>query len=348
MPDPTTPNLALFVPLNGADVNSWDIPANFNFNLLDMALCASVSVPLTNVPVVLSSAQYNCAFITFTGVLTGNVDVTFPAIGRSYVLTNSCTGSFTVTCKIGVGASIVLRPSSPRLVVTDGTNVRIVNTDQTINVQSFTVAGAATYTPTSGMTRGIADLVGGGGGGGGAIGDATRTAGGGGGGAGGFSRKYFTAADIGVSQSVVIGAAGTGGGLGGSGGNGGNTTLGSTICRANGGSGGSGASPTAGAVGGLGGVVTNAVGDITVPGSAGFTGVGTDSGAFLQVSTVGGQGASGSFGAGGRGQTSYSNQSGFAAVGNGAGGGGGVAVSAAGVAGGVGTAGMMVIIEFIT
>ena len=112
-----------------------------------------------------------------------------------------------------------------------------------INIQVFTTSG--TYTPTPGMKQCIVEVVGGGGGGGGAtsagFGDSI-IAGGGGGGA--YSKGLFTAAQIGASKPVTIGAGGAGGNT--TGGTGGTTSLGALI-SVGGGSGGSGQTQISGA-----------------------------------------------------------------------------------------------------
>lgn len=125
----TTPNLALNTPANGTFVGTWDVPVNANWNLIDSALGGIASIALSNVPVVLSAAQYANGIIAFSGTLTGNVVVTFPAIGRFYILYNNCVAatSFTITCQIsGVGTNIVIPPVDPCFAVTDGVNMKFV------------------------------------------------------------------------------------------------------------------------------------------------------------------------------------------------------------------------------
>lgn len=81
---------------------------------------------------------------------------------------------------------------------------------KSLNVQTFTSSG--TYTPTAGMVFCEIECIGGGGGGGGS--EATgllEMSGGAGGSSGSYSKGLFTAADIGVSKTVTIGAAGSGG-----------------------------------------------------------------------------------------------------------------------------------------
>src|SRR5215475_14165771 len=132
MPDPQTSNLQLFVPLNGADVGSWDVPLNANFNQLDNVLGSGVSVALSNVPVTLSGAQYNARVITFTGTLTADVQVTFPAYGRTWVVYNTCGANttFKVTCRSSTLTNyIALPPNEAMTVLSDGsgTTMRFMN-----------------------------------------------------------------------------------------------------------------------------------------------------------------------------------------------------------------------------
>lgn len=94
-------------------------------------------------------------------------------------------------------------------------------------VQRFTASG--TYTPTAGMRYVIVEAVGGGGGGGGASATvATSFSCGAAAGSGAYSKGIFSAATIGVSQTITIGAAGSVS-SGGSGGTGGTTSFGSLI-----------------------------------------------------------------------------------------------------------------------
>lgn len=198
-----------------------------------------------------------------------------------------------------------------------------------VTQQVFTASG--TYTPTSGMAYAIIECVGGGGGGGGVTNSAT--AGGGGGGSGGYSRKTVSAATVGASQTVTVGAAGTGGASGANNGNAGTASSVGTLCVANGGSGGAGSSSN-GRSGGAGG--TAGTGDITMVGQSGEPGI---------SSVKGGGGGNSYFGRGGWGMGATSGSTDINGKGYGAGGGstGGASTAAAG---GNGTDGIVVITEF--
>ncbi len=224
----------------------------------------------------------------------------------------------------------------------------------TINIQAFTASG--TYTPTAGMDYCIVISTGGGGGGGGA--DVTTTdshaGAGGGGGAGGTAIEMFSAATIGASQTVTIGAAGTAGSAtnGTSGGNGGDTTFGA-LHTATGGTGGAGSGVTSAAfdshAGGAGGVPTGGTLNVTGGmGTAGWAAANLASAAAAKIGR-GGDGGGSYWGSGGTGGAMSGTVLVAAAAGvaYGSGGGGAATASNAGRAGGAGVAGVCLVIEFI-
>jgi len=216
-----------------------------------------------------------------------------------------------------------------------------------VAIQAFSTSG--TYTPTTGMDYCIVEIVGGGGGGGGAAATGGAQASfGAGGGAGEIARSVFSAATIGASQAVTIGAAGAAN-SGATGGAGGNSSLGALI-SANGGSGGitAGASNfniQPGAAGGTGG----SGGTFAAQGVTGTDGFANPGGG------VGWSGAGGSspYGSGGQRITydavSGNNATGNSATGFGSGGGGGMnSQLQTATSGGAGTAGYILITEYIS
>ena len=194
----------------------------------------------------------------------------------------------------------------------------------TVKQQVFTASG--TYTPNAGMLYCDVELVGGGGGGG------SQPSGGsdwgsGGGAAGGYACEVITAATIGASQVVTIGAAGAEGNPGGTGGT---TSLGALL-QATGGTGGvRGAASTSGA-GGTGGV--GSLGNMNADGGDGHPGGSGTNGS-------GGSGGASFYGGGGRGASVAS----VGAVGKayGSGGGGGRTSNA----GAAGKAGSIIVTEY--
>ena len=210
-----------------------------------------------------------------------------------------------------------------------------------IKRQVFATNG--TYTPTSGMLYCDIQVLGGGGGGGGAgtYGGPYPTSAGGGG-AGGYAQGIFSAATIGASQTVTIGAGGTAGvgGTGAAGANGGTTSVGSLISA----TGGLGALTSVGSnmsAGGAGGTGTG--GDFQTSGAPGITGSMVVQGGYEVA--VGGTGGSSLFGGGGGGNF---NAAGSNAHTYGGGGGGGCTLgSTSAVNGGNGYLGIVIITEYI-
>jgi len=205
-----------------------------------------------------------------------------------------------------------------------------VSTLTSINMQVFTSSG--TYTPTANLLFYIVEAVGGGGGGGGV---AANSAGyGSGGGAGACIKAQFAANG---SQTVTIGAGGTGGAnTGGTGGTGGTTSVGSLVS----------------ATGGSGGVYVVASGTAT-KGLGGLSG-GTEEDGELVFHKASGRGGSSSYGGAGRALcedlNTTSTVAGNAGTGYGSGGGGAYKnnTSASGATGGAGSAGIVIITEFVS
>jgi hypothetical protein len=212
-----------------------------------------------------------------------------------------------------------------------------------VNIRVFYTSG--TYTPTAGMKYCIVELLGAGGGGAGALGGA-YCIGSGGGGSGGYSKKAISAATVGISQTITVGAGGAGGAAGQHAGIDGGTTSFGSIFSANGG----GGAPYSGPswqypiynAAGIGGSATG--GDFNMRGENGYYGAST--GNTPDMEALGGAGANSVYGAGGI----YSiNAAGSNAYADGYGsGGGGAGATTTDLAGGNGGDGIIIITEFIS
>ncbi len=208
-------------------------------------------------------------------------------------------------------------------------------------LQAFRASGV--YTPTPGMRFAEVVLFGGGGGGGSGARQAAgaTAAGGGGGGGGGVARERFSAAQVGVSQTITIGAGGGGGApqlansaAGANGAAGGDTSFGALLTAFGGGAGAGGAlaAPSGGGAGSSpfakGGNASTGVGGVGVAGQ-GAGGVAT-AGASATLPGFGSGGGGGPVGAiGADGGASFSG-------GSGGGGGGGLSAANAPADGGQG------------
>lgn len=218
-------------------------------------------------------------------------------------------------------------------------------------MQVFTSTG--TYTPTTGMKYCIIEAIGGGGGGGATTTTAAnQVSSGAGGGAGGYARGVFTAATIGASKAVTIGAAGLAGAVaGGTGGTGGTTSV-TTLLTASGGTGGTGSGVftdfVASVAGGAGGVGGGTGAQVIITGSDGEDGFGFFIGFGYSRSGNGGPSVIGGVSRGTTQGGAGGANAGVAGHNYGGGGSGsGLGQSATQQVGGVGTKGIVIVTEFI-
>lgn len=217
-----------------------------------------------------------------------------------------------------------------------------------VNVQTFSVAGATTYTPITGMQYCIVQVLGAGGGGGGAgAAGAGLVTLGGAGGAGAYSEGIFSAVTIGVSQVVTVGTGGANGAAGANAGAAGTASSLGALLTAPGGSGGaasSAASQSAAKAGAAGGVAGTG-GYLNAPGMRGGLGFGlyADSPGAAAVLATGAPGST-PYGSG----TQTTAGAAAAGSGYGAGGGAGSAFNSGAVAGASGRSGLVIITEYVS
>lgn len=124
---PTTNNRSYITDGHGLGVNTWDATLNTVFNQIDQNFGAVSNIALSNVNVTLNPAQYVCGTLRFSGILTGNVIVTFPSVSGWWVCENVCTGNFYVQLTCGAGNKICVPPGESVDVLTDGSNFRYRN-----------------------------------------------------------------------------------------------------------------------------------------------------------------------------------------------------------------------------
>lgn len=89
-----------------------------NYNILQRATFA-----VTTADVTLTAAQARCQALETTGALTGNRNVIVPNGPQLFVVTNNCTGGFTLTVKTAAGTGVNVTAAATALLASDGTNV---------------------------------------------------------------------------------------------------------------------------------------------------------------------------------------------------------------------------------
>lgn len=73
----------------------------------------------------LTAEQARNNILTFTGVLTGNRDIIFPAPGRSWTVRNAASGGFTLTVKTNGGTGVVIAPGTTAIIYSNSTNMSV-------------------------------------------------------------------------------------------------------------------------------------------------------------------------------------------------------------------------------
>jgi len=279
------------------------------------------------------------------------VTVIYDSAGPSWQLQSAVAiapGSGTVT-SVGLSISPSAAGSVSGSPVTGSGTLALTTKGNLIGVQFLTSGTGATYTPTTGTTSIIVELMGAGGGGGGVSPGVSNFAAGGGGGAGGYCMRYITGVTGGYSATYTVPAGGAGGTGNAAGSAGGTTSYADgtyTMTAIGGAGGGAGGVLTAGSIGGFGGEGNGATGGtiITDGGSGGFGICSNVSGNIAQS----GWGGNSHFSGGGTDAyvTTSTVQAGVSGTIGGGGGGAAGLGSASSANGGTGGAGIIIIHEF--
>jgi hypothetical protein len=130
-----TASKSLEKPGNNDYVNTWNVPVNSNYDIIDTALGGVTSLNATSASgvVTLTSTQYRPLVINITGTLTANVDYRIPSgVGGQWIVRNATTGPHTITISsAGGGSALVIPQGAIDTVYSDGTSIR---TSKTVDV----------------------------------------------------------------------------------------------------------------------------------------------------------------------------------------------------------------------
>lgn len=158
-----TQNLTLEEPANGDYTNTWNVPVNSNFSILDQATGgrATVNVVSASGTVALAATTYRNRIIIFSGALTANVNYQLPSgVGGFWFMYNNTTGAYTVTVSsAGGGTSLVLPQTYTSSVICDGTNVGNSITAPVPLATYATSAGTATSATSAATATNATNLV---------------------------------------------------------------------------------------------------------------------------------------------------------------------------------------------
>jgi hypothetical protein len=167
-----TTNKVIEKPGNGDYVDTWNVPANSDFDIIDQAFGGTTSLNATSGSATLTDAQYRSLFIGVSGAISASVVYTIPS-GKAgqWIVFNSTTdsagGPWTVTFASGGGGTSFVVPRNTRMhIVCDGTNVRklaYLYEDGSGNLaitNNITAGGSVTATTTVTAGTTVSDTIG--------------------------------------------------------------------------------------------------------------------------------------------------------------------------------------------
>jgi hypothetical protein len=133
-----TTNKNIQKPGNGDYVDTWNVPVNADFTIIDTAFGANISFNATAGSQTLTSGasdtySYIPLFFKITGAISASVVYTIPSgVGGQWIVYNTTTdatgGPYTITfASGGGGASVVVPRLTVSSIISDGTNVYFVS-----------------------------------------------------------------------------------------------------------------------------------------------------------------------------------------------------------------------------
>lgn len=152
-----TTNKGLELPAYNDYVDTWNVPVNADFTLIDTAFGGSTLLNVTSVAgdVTLTASQYRPPQLIISGTLTANVRFLIPAgVGGQWTVTNSATGAFAITIASAAGGSNVTLPVGSTIVSCDGSI-----SGMRLSITSTSVQRVDTFSAgTTGLTPAVASV----------------------------------------------------------------------------------------------------------------------------------------------------------------------------------------------
>lgn len=123
----TTANLGI-IKLTASQAQK-EVTANAAFDALDKSMAGLLSKSVAGGSTVnLTASEASNAVIVLTGLLTGNIDVTFPVAScrKSWVVYNATTGAFSLTVKVTGQTGAAITQGQAKVAFNTGTDIALV------------------------------------------------------------------------------------------------------------------------------------------------------------------------------------------------------------------------------
>lgn len=160
MPSSYTTNKNIEKPANGDYNNTWSVPVNSDWDIIDRAFGGTTTLNAVGASgvVTLTYTQYQAPIIAITGTLTANVNYQLPAgVGGYFYIFNNTSGAFSVLFSSAGGGSTVTLPQGYTIsAISDGTNIGLGTTNAALITSTYADPSWITSLAASKLTGTVA------------------------------------------------------------------------------------------------------------------------------------------------------------------------------------------------
>jgi hypothetical protein len=152
-----TTNKAIEKPGYNDYVNSWNVPVNNDWDIIDKCFGGTYSISTTGGTTNISQTNCQNVYILVTGALSSNAILTIPSgVGGFFIFGNGTTGAYTLTVSsLGGGTSAAVVQGSRAFLFSDGTNVFFADDSRVTSYVASVSFGSTGLTPATASTGAI-------------------------------------------------------------------------------------------------------------------------------------------------------------------------------------------------
>jgi microcystin-dependent protein len=141
--DSETSNIKLTNQEEGGNNNTWGTIADNNFERIDDKFGDTTEISSTGGTTVLTDTQELVAHIDVSGTLVTNKVIQFSGRGGYWIVRNTTTGDYTLTCKLSASTGVVIPQGTSKLIWCNGDDIILGNTNEDVSPEAV-IASATT------------------------------------------------------------------------------------------------------------------------------------------------------------------------------------------------------------